>query len=271
MERPREWCIKLNPVFQGWVESGQTSLVAERRLISFFQAGQQRAWAVVPPIQGVCGLTQASLRDLMLRKLKQPGICSVPAGLLTFFVTLVWACVTGGNVMSPDDHKERIREKKRQQFAAREAPKKRSRLLAATLGVLIVGGALYFALGRSGEEASDAVAGQLRIPIADVESGRAKFFNHTLENNKPIRFFVIRSADGVYRSALDACDVCFHAKKGYRQQGQDMICNNCGLNFHSTLINEVSGGCNPVGIPTTIEGGYVVVRTSDLEKGNLYF
>lgn len=173
--------------------------------------------------------------------------------------------------MTANDHKERIREKKREQFSAAHALKKKSRLLPAMLTVMVLAGVLYFALGRSDEEAPGAVAGRLLIPIADVESGNAKFFNHTLENNKLVRFFVIRSADGVYRSALDTCDVCFHAKKGYRQEGQYMICNNCGLSFHSRLINEVSRGCNPVGIPNTVEGDHVIIRTSDLEKGDFYF
>lgn len=173
--------------------------------------------------------------------------------------------------MSVDNQKEELREKKREQFAKTETPKKKSKLFLTMLAVMILAGVLYIALSGSSDETPTVVAGQLRIPVNNVNSGDARFFNHTLENSKPVRFFVIKSADGVYRSALDACDVCFHAKRGYSQQGQDMVCNNCGLHFHSTLINEVSGGCNPVGIPNRVEGDYVVIRTSDLEKGNSYF
>lgn len=117
----------------------------------------------------------------------------------------------------------------------------------------------------SGPESRD-----LRISLSDL-SGTAKFYDYKLSDNKPIRFFVIKSSDGVYRAALDACDTCYHAKKGYHQEGDDMICNNCGLHFHSSQINEVHGGCNPVGLPRTIEGNQLVIKASELESRGGYF
>ena len=110
----------------------------------------------------------------------------------------------------------------------------------------------------------------IRISLSDL-GGTAKFFDYKLSDNKPIRFFVIKSSDGVYRAALDACDTCYHAKKGYHQEGDDMICNNCGLHFHSAQINEVHGGCNPVGLPRTIEGNQLVIKASELESRGSYF
>ena len=64
----------------------------------------------------------------------------------------------------------------------------------------------------------------------------------------------MQSKDGEYRAAFDACDVCYPNKKGYTQQGDLMVCNNCGLQFESTKINEVKGGCNPSPIERTLEG-----------------
>jgi len=110
----------------------------------------------------------------------------------------------------------------------------------------------------------------IRISISAL-SGTAKFFDYKLPDNKPIRFFAIKSSDGAYRAALDACDTCYHAKKGYHQEGDDMICNNCGLHFHSAQINEVHGGCNPVGLPRTIEGNQLVIKASELESRGGYF
>ena len=81
----------------------------------------------------------------------------------------------------------------------------------------------------------------------------------------------MKSSDGQYRAALDACDTCYHAKKGYHQEGDDMICNNCGLKFHSSLINKVAGGCNPIGLARTIEGDQIVIKASDLERGGRFF
>jgi uncharacterized membrane protein len=58
----------------------------------------------------------------------------------------------------------------------------------------------------------------VRIALADVGDGRAKFFDYRTADNKQLRFFVMKSSDGVVRAALDACDTCFHAKKGYHQR-----------------------------------------------------
>jgi uncharacterized membrane protein len=81
----------------------------------------------------------------------------------------------------------------------------------------------------------------------------------------------MKSSDGVYRAALDACDVCYHSKKGYKQDGDDMVCQNCGLRFHSSLINQAAGGCNPIGIDRAIEGEYVVIKARELESRTTFF
>src|SRR5699024_4436879 len=109
-----------------------------------------------------------------------------------------------------------------------------------TLGV-----GVYIVVGNSNGQASQArpisaVPGPsaVKIPLAELEGGKAKFFNYKTADNKNIRFFAMRSSDGVYRAALDACDECWEAKKGYAQDGDDMVCRKCGRHFHSAKINE---------------------------------
>lgn len=179
------------------------------------------------------------------------------------------------------DARSESRAKKKAQFS--EATKGRRNtttiLVVAVLVLAAVG--IYVVMKPSGDNpASTAVATgpsssaaetrDVKIALSDL-SGTAKFFDYKLSDNKPIRFFVIKSSDGVYRAALDACDTCYHAKKGYHQDGDDMICNNCGLHFHSSQINEVHGGCNPVGLPRTIEGNQLVIKASELESRGTYF
>jgi uncharacterized membrane protein len=189
-----------------------------------------------------------------------------------------------GGVIGMQNQPDQSREKKRAQFSeATRAKSKMTPILVAIL-VALVAVAVYAVWSSSddkpastavatsaGQGADAARAAEIKIPVADVASGKAKFFDYTLANNKPVRFFVLKSSDGVYRAALDACDVCYHAKKGYRQEGDDMVCNNCGLKFHSALINEVSGGCNPVGLPRAVEGDYLVIKTAELERRGGYF
>jgi len=183
------------------------------------------------------------------------------------------------------DRKSQVREKKKAQFSegAQEGAQGKKKTTIALLAVLIVGLAIgaYMVLSASGDNpASTAVATNggsgttqsrdITIPLSDL-SDKAKFFDYKLSDNKPVRFFVIKSSDGQYRAAMDACDMCYHAKKGYHQEGDDMVCNNCGLHFHSSQINEKHGGCNPVGLPRTIEGNQLVIKASEIESRGSYF
>ncbi len=175
------------------------------------------------------------------------------------------------------------REQKRAQFS--ESPKAKNKttpvLIAIALVVVAVAAYLVFSTSSdkptattvktdAGAGSSVIEKGDIVIPVSDLSS-QAKFFDYKLADNTKMRFFVLKSSDGVYRAALDACDTCYHAKKGYNQQGDDMICNNCGLHFHSAKINEVQGGCNPVGLPRTVEGDSLIIKASDLESRKQYF
>lgn len=121
------------------------------------------------------------------------------------------------------------------------------------------------------QKAGTSETGDITIPLSDVSDGRAKFFDYPASDGRAVRFFVIKSSDGVYRAALDACDVCFAGKKGYRQEGDAMICNKCGRQFHSSLVNEVTGGCNPIGLPRTIAGDKLLIKAGELESRKAFF
>ena len=165
------------------------------------------------------------------------------------------------------------RERKRAQFAGEPNGKKTKPLLiVAVIALFAAASFFFFFRNRSDQPSTTAVNNnssttEIRIPLSDL-SNTAKFYDYTLPE---MRFFALKSSDGVYRAALDACDTCYHAKKGYHQEGDDMVCNNCGLHFHSAQVNEVHGGCNPVGLPRQIEGDALVIKTSDLEARQQYF
>lgn len=166
-------------------------------------------------------------------------------------------------------------ESKRAQFTEQNRKKSPVKIVFIIALVLLISVAGYFAVTRfTGQQTSDAVtktADAIRISIADLDGGKAQFLRHQLTNNTEVRFFALKSADGKYRAAMDACDTCFHAKKGYRQEGTVMVCNNCGMNFQNNLINEVKGGCNPVGVACSVEGNQLVIKTSELESRGSYF
>lgn len=171
-----------------------------------------------------------------------------------------------------------VREQKRAEFSGqrRAGANRRRVLLGLIVAALGVGG--YFVGGNLNGQATQAKPvsaapgpSAVRIPLAELDGGKAKFFEYKAADNKSIRFFAMKSSDGVYRAALDACDECWAARKGYVQDGDDMICRKCGRHFHSAKINEVSGGCNPVPLTRTVADGHLVIAASDLQAGKSYF
>ncbi len=101
---------------------------------------------------------------------------------------------------------------------------------------------------------------QVRIPLSELNDTYLHFYSADV-NNTVIRFFVIHKSNGDYATALDACQICGWA--GYRQEGQNVICRNCGAAIYIPSIGE-KGGCNPVAFPSRVEGGEVIVDLSTL-------
>lgn len=170
------------------------------------------------------------------------------------------------------------REQKRAEFSGSRRADTRPKKVLLGLIVAALGAGGYFVVGNLNGQATQAKPisaapgpAAVKIPLTELDGGKAKFFEYKTADNRSIRFFAMKSADGVYRAALDACDVCYQAKKGYVQDGDDMICRKCGRHFHSAKINEVSGGCNPVGLTRTVAGGQLVIPASELKAGKSYF
>ena len=167
------------------------------------------------------------------------------------------------------------RTEKRERFAhGHSGPRIKPNHILGVLGTLVVLAFVYVAVsGPSKSTAATAVtpvagngqsSGAIQIPLAEI-TDQAKFYEYQTANQKKVRFFVIKSSDGVYRAAANACVVCYREKMGYQQQGDDMVCNKCRKHFPSALVNEVTGGCNPDGIPRTIQGDKLLIAASDLE------
>lgn len=103
---------------------------------------------------------------------------------------------------------------------------------------------------------------QVRIPLSELTDSSLHFY--TVEvNGTVIRFLVIHKSSGDYGTALDACQICGPA--GFRQQGQNVICRNCAASIYIPSIGE-SGGCNPIGVKSQVQGGEVVMDLSALAE-----
>jgi uncharacterized membrane protein len=177
------------------------------------------------------------------------------------------------------------RQKNQKQNARLESKKavvlgsnKKSRvpLILAACAVLIIGAGVFVVLNQSGSQVTatqgpvEANAQLVTFPTAMFADGKARHFEHR-NGRHTIRFFVLKSSDGIIRAAFDACDVCWPAGKGYYQEGDYMVCRNCGRRFASVLVNEVKGGCNPAPLNRAINGDQLVIQVKDILEGKQYF
>jgi uncharacterized membrane protein len=110
----------------------------------------------------------------------------------------------------------------------------------------------------------------VRIPISEISSNMKKY-SYDAEGIK-VNYFVVKGKDGEIRTAFDACDVC-GGYKGYRQQGDDVICNNCGRYFSIQDIGTKNrgGGCWPSYLSNKIEGDNILVKKSEIAEGAFRF
>ena len=107
-----------------------------------------------------------------------------------------------------------------------------------------------------------ATDGQVRIPISEITEGSLHYFTADV-NGSVMRFLVVHKINGEYGVALDACQICGWA--GYLQEGQNLICRNCGAAIYIPSIGE-RGGCNPIGVKSRLEDGEIVVDLSALSN-----
>jgi uncharacterized membrane protein len=106
-----------------------------------------------------------------------------------------------------------------------------------------------------------AVGNEVRVPLSEVQDSNMHLFTVNVDGQS-LRFMVIKKPNG-YGTALDACRIC--GAEGYRQDGQNVVCRHCGSAIYVPSIGE-AGGCNPVGVPSHVDGGDLVMDLTSLTQ-----
>lgn len=169
------------------------------------------------------------------------------------------------------------RRKKQEEL---EAARRKNNLMKVALVVIIIvalAALTMVDLGNGPDKPSDystpyeIVGDEVLIPQSDITNA-AKFFKYN-SGGTSVKFFAVIGSDGKVHTAFDACEVCFDAKKGYYQDGSQMVCRNCGQRFTTNQIGTANqgGGCWPSYLERTVEDGYVKIKISDLDSGRGYF
>jgi uncharacterized membrane protein len=145
-------------------------------------------------------------------------------------------------------------------------------VFAAGAGIYLMNGSKPGPAQARTAEAAQSSPEEFSFPASDFDDGKARYFSYRSPRGVDIRYFIMKSSDGVIRAAFDACDTCWSSGKGYRQESDVMACNNCGLRFPSERINEVKGGCNPAPLTRKVEGNQVIIKVRDIvREGSRYF
>lgn len=138
--------------------------------------------------------------------------------------------------------------------------------LAAALYVVVVlmlGAEFVYAQAMNAPSPADALTaqnGEVSIPVSQLSDSRLHFYTADL-GNTTVRFMVVHEANDQYVTALDACQIC--GSKGYKQEGQNVVCRNCGAVIYIPSIGQ-KGGCNPIPVKSRVEGEIVIVNLTDL-------
>lgn len=112
--------------------------------------------------------------------------------------------------------------------------------------------------------------GMVEINTTNLKNEQAQHY-FLKDGKNTIRFFVVRDKQGTVRTAIDACEVCWKADKGYRLEGSTMLCVNCGQKFALQNIGVIKGGCNPHPIPYETTEHSVRIPREALTQNAHYF
>jgi uncharacterized membrane protein len=186
--------------------------------------------------------------------------------------------VMSRNASTPDHPRSKSKREAKKALVLGTAKKGRTqKLIIIAFALVIAGGvALFLNLSDTPSDAVGTTAGvqpearTVSYPVSLFADGKARHFEYK-GKDALIRYFIIKSSDGVIRAAFDACDVCWRSNKGYFQAGDYMVCRNCGRRFKSVLVNEVKGGCNPAPLNRSVEGDKLVIKVEDIMSGKQFF
>lgn len=109
--------------------------------------------------------------------------------------------------------------------------------------------------------------GTVSIDVSDLGSSQVRFFRFLNRGNQEVRFFVGRDPGGTVLAAFDANELCAKTQRGYRHEGEWVVCNKCDKAFKLAEVNADRGGCAPIAVAHRVEGGRVTLTEADILKG----
>ena len=110
--------------------------------------------------------------------------------------------------------------------------------------------------------------GDIQITKSQITE-KASFLSYAADT-AAMEVIAVKAPDGTIRTALNTCQVCYNSGRGYYvQEGDELVCQNCGNRFKISQIELEKNGCNPVPIPEeskTDDGQTITIPESYLQQ-----
>jgi uncharacterized membrane protein len=138
---------------------------------------------------------------------------------------------------------------------------------------IFFGVSAVFADGAQGAEGDVISDKDVVIQVKEISS-TAKFYQASVEGTR-MEVIAVRASDGSIRTAFNTCQVCYDSGMGYYiQDGNALVCQNCGNRFRMDRVEVASGGCNPVPIfpeYKVVTEGTITIPYSFLKEAKVIF
>ncbi len=196
-----------------------------------------------------------------------------------FFIAVVALClfmvlaqkIKSGSVSEAD--LAQMPAPERRKFLAGQRRERFWKTAASAVGlVVIILISAEFVYSRVAQAVKPPVQLSIANSVAEVSVARLK--DHKLHHYQvsiggtEVRFIAIIDSSDTVRVGLDACQIC--GDQGYYQQGQNVICRNCGSAIYAPTIGS-AGGCNPIHIDYLVRNNTLIISRAALANAARYF
>ena len=123
------------------------------------------------------------------------------------------------------------------------------------------------AKGGSASGSADVTLMDGNLQVAVDSLGDQVAFIDYDSNGTAMQVMLYKGEDGTIHGALNTCQVCAGSPYAYfEQEGNEVVCQNCGNHFAVEAIGDVHGGCNPVPLELSEDGDQVLIETASLDE-----
>jgi hypothetical protein len=143
------------------------------------------------------------------------------------------------------------------------------------IGIVIILFVAFFIIkGNFNSKTESALqGGDILITKSDITE-TAKFYPYKVGDTN-MELLAVKAPDGTIRTAFNTCQVCYNSGRGYYiQEGDELVCQNCGNRFKTSQVEKQKNGCNPVPIldeNKTDNGTSITISKSFLEQNKDLF